>query len=98
MKLSAAQIEQAAVQLEADAIPAEHPSLPKLERMFGAHTFFINHRGLNIVEPVESPDGPGLRGVVVNVARWTDAKAEQLQAHGPEVTDQVVDLEPDHLH
>ena len=98
MKLNAAQIEQAVVQLDAEAIPAEHPAMPKLERLFGAHTFFLNSHGLNIVEPVESEDGSGLRGVVVNLAKWTDAKAEKLQPHGPELTELVVDLEPDRLH
>lgn len=98
MKLNDAQIEQTLHQLDAEAIPAEHPVISQLERIFGDHTYFLDGNGLNIVEPVETDQNDGQRGVVVNLANWTDAKAASLQPHEPESTDLVVDLEIDRRH
>lgn len=98
MKMNSAQIERTLHQLDAEALPAEHPAIPKLERMFGDHTYFLDSNGLNIVEPVETDRKRGQRGVVINLASWTDEKAESLQAHDPEPTDLVVDLETDTRH
>jgi hypothetical protein len=96
MKLNSAQIERTLHQLDAEAIPAEHPMIPQLERLFGNHTYFLDGNGLSIVEPVEAEQNR--LGVVVNLADWTDAKAVSLQPHEPESTDLVVDLEIDHRH
>ena len=59
MKMNATQIEQTLRQLDAQAIPAEHPAILQLERLFGDHTYFLDRNGLSIVEPVaaEQPDG-----------------------------------------
>jgi hypothetical protein len=93
MKLNAAQIERTLHQVEAEAIPAEHPVIPQLQRLFGDHTYFLDNNGLSIVEPLESEQGDGQLGVVVNLANWTDASAAKLQPHEPESTDLVVELE-----
>jgi hypothetical protein len=93
MKLNSAQIEQTLHQLDAEAIPAEHPVMSRLERLFGEHTYFLDSNGLNIVEPVETEQSDGRVGVVVNLANWTDAGAGSLQPHEPESTDLVIDLE-----
>jgi hypothetical protein len=98
MKMNSAQIKQTLHQFEAQAIPAGHPVMPQLERMFGEHTYFLDGNGLNIVEPVEPEQNDGLRGVVVNLASWVDDKTESLQPHKPESTDLVVDLETDRPH
>ena len=98
MKLNSAQIERTLHQLDAEAIPAEHPVMPQLERLFGEHTYFLDSNGLNIVEPLEAEQNDGRLGVVVNLADWTDAKAASLQPHAPESTDLMVDLETDQLH
>jgi len=100
MKMNSAQIEQTLHQLEAETIPAEHPMMSQLERIFGEHTYFLDSNGLSIVEPVETEEeeNAGRRGVVVNLASWTDAKAEALRPHEPEPTDLVVDLETDSRH
>ena len=105
MKLNDAQIEQALHQFEAQTIPAEHPVIAQLERLYGEHTYFLDGNGLNIVEPVEADRGEtagegeaGLfahkRGVVVNLANWANASNSSLQPHEPEATDFLVDLEP----
>lgn len=98
MKLSSAQIEQTLHQLNAKIIPAEHPMMAQLERIFGEHTYFLDGNGLNIVEPVETEKKSAARGVVVNVASWADARADALQPHDPEPTDLLVDLETDRRH
>ena len=98
MKMNSAQIGQTRNQLNAEAIPEEHPAMPQLKRLFGDHTYFLDGNGLNIVEPVEVEPNDGRRGVVVNLANWTDDKATSLQPHEPESTDLVVDLETDSLH
>jgi hypothetical protein len=99
MKMNSAQIERTLGQLDAKAIPAEHPAMQQLERLFGEHTYFLDSNGLNIVEPIEPESGASKRGVVVNIANWTDAKAQKdLQPHEPEATDLVVDLESDRRH
>jgi len=98
MKMNTAQIRQTLHQYQAQALPAEHPLVPQLERLFGDHTYFLDGNGLNIVEPVEPEKTDGLHGVVVTLASWADEKAQSLQPHKPEVTDTVVDLEGDTRH
>jgi len=98
MKMNTAQIRQTLHQYQAQAIPAEHPVIRELERLFGNHTYFLDGNGLNIVEPVEPEQTDGLQGVVVNLASWADEKAQSLQPHKPEPTDMVVDLEGDTRH
>ena len=98
MKMNSAQIKQTLHQFDAQAIPAGHPAMPQLERLFGDHTYFLDGNGLNIVEPVEPEQTDGLHGVVVNLASWADEKAQSLQPHKPESTDMVVDLEGDTRH
>ena len=49
MKLTSAQIERTLSQFEAEAIPDSHPALPRLNELFGDHTFFLDSKGLNIV-------------------------------------------------
>jgi hypothetical protein len=98
MKMNSAQIEQTLNQFDAQAIPAGHPAMPQLERLFGGHTFFLDGEGLNIVEPVEAEQNDRQRGVVVNLASWTDETKASLEPHDPEATDLVVDLETDTRH
>jgi hypothetical protein len=93
MKMDSAQIEQTLNQFDAQPIPAGHPAMPQLEKLFGGHTFF-----LNIVEPVEAEQNDRRRGVVVNLASWTDETKASLEPHEPEATELVVDLETDTRH
>ena len=98
MKMNSAQIKQTLHQFDAQAIPAEHPAMPQLERLFGGHTFFLDSEGLNIVEPGEAEQNDRQRGVVVNLANWTDETKASLEPHEPEATELVVDLETDTRH
>jgi len=54
MQLTSAQVERTLSQYEAEAIPPNHPALPQLTQLFGAHTFFLDRKGLNILEPAET--------------------------------------------
>jgi hypothetical protein len=54
MKLSSAEVELTFTQFEAQVIPDDHPLVPKLNELFGDHTFFLNGDGLNVVELHES--------------------------------------------
>ena len=81
--------------LKAEAIPAEHPAMPQLERLFGDHTYFLDSGGLSIVEPLEEEEGNGSRGLVVNLAHWADATTMSLLPHPPQSMELVVDLRTD---
>ena len=99
MKMNSAQIEQTLQQFQAQAIPVGHPVMPQLERLFGDHTYFLDGKGLNIVEPVDEERDGGRRAVVVNLANWADrTEKNNLEPHSPEVTELVIDLEADLRH
>jgi hypothetical protein len=86
MKLNSAQIERTLDQIKAEAIPADHPLIPKLTQLYGDHTYFLDSSGLNIVEPDEPGSSGEQVGVVVNLAEWTESPAAQLMPHAPERT------------
>jgi hypothetical protein len=80
-------------QVDAEVIPDDHPSLPKLREVFGDHTFFIDDDGLTIIQPLDQhPQTGGL----VKIARWYNAKPPHLVAHTPENTDVLIKLESAH--
>ena len=93
MKMNPEQIERTQQQMKAEAIPAQHPLVSQLERIFGEHTYFLDGRGLNIVEPVDPSDQDAPLGVVVNLATWTDSTGAGLRPHEPEPTEQLIDLD-----
>jgi hypothetical protein len=89
MRLNSIQIQRTLFQLDAEAIPAEHPALSELQRLFGDHTYFLDGKGLNIVEPLDAQENEeeGQVGVVVNLATWSDAGRARLRPHDPVATD-----------
>ena len=92
MKLNSTQVDQTVNQFPAQAIPDNHPLVPRLNQLFGDHTFFLDNAGLLIVEPVEAaPDGQQ-SGKVVKLASWNDQSRTSLAAHAPEETDVVIVL------
>lgn len=96
MKLNSAQVEQTLTQFEAQVIPDDHPLVPKLNELFGDHTFFLDHNGLNVIEPNESTNVARPAGTVVNLANWSDAQLTGLVPHEPEPTEVVVILGSQH--
>ena len=98
MKMNSAQIERILHQFDAEAIPAEHPVISHLERLFGDHTYFLDSNGLSIVEPIEADRENIQLGVVVSLANWTNAETATLQPHEPESTELVVDFDVARRH
>jgi hypothetical protein len=95
MKLTWAQIERTLSQFEAEAIPESHPVLPRLNELFGDHTFFIDSNGLNIVEPTHEPAAGRTQAArVVNVADWSDETQSGLAAHDPSRLTPLSNLSP----
>ena len=92
MKLNSALIEHASSQFEAKAIPDDHSAVPELKSLFGDHTFFVDAKGLNIVEPTASTDAGVRTAQVINLANWKDENLSGLVPHEPEATDVVVVL------
>ena len=96
MKLNSALIERTSNQFEAKAIPDDHSAVPELRSLFGDHTFFLDAKGLNIVEPTASTDVGVRTAQVIKLADWKDENQSGLVRHEPEATDVVVVLgEPD---
>jgi hypothetical protein len=95
MKLSSSQVERTLHQLEAQALPDNHSSVPELNRVFGDHTFFLDESGLHIVEPAVPDEEEIDAGQVVKLASWQDANRTRLTAHPPEASDVIVELGPD---
>lgn len=93
MKLNSAQLKQTLAQFEAQPIPDDHPLVPKLNELFGNHTFFLDVHGLNVVEPIEDATDGAQAGTVVNVANWSDLHLSSLAPHEPQPTEVVVILE-----
>ena len=103
MKMNTAQIERTldklnTEDLDAQAIPAGHPVMPQLERLFGDHTYFLDRQGLSIVEPLEAAEPDSKLGVIVNLVSWADSTGESLKPHPPELTSLVIDLQTDTRH
>ena len=93
MKLTSALVNRTLTQFEAEAIPEDHPVVPKLNSMFGDHTFFLNADGLSIVEPTGTTDSGSQTAQVIKIAAWKDANRKSLVSREPEPTNVVVVLE-----
>jgi hypothetical protein len=93
MRLTPEQVERTLDQFDAQAIPEDHPVLPRLNEVFGDHTFFLNSTGLNVVEPTEPASGADT-GVVFNLADWSDEDLTKLAPHPPQATEVMVVLGP----
>jgi len=91
MKLSSALVERTLTQVDAQAIPDNHPVIPQLNSLFGDHTFFLDGKGLKIVEP--ATDDGVQKGQVVKIAGWQDADRTSLVPHEPEPTEVVISFE-----
>jgi hypothetical protein len=98
MKLNSVQVEQTLSQFDAQPIPDDHPVVPKLNELFGEHTFFLNSSGLNVIEPSENENARegAQAGTVVNLADWSDGPQSSLVPHEPETTEIIIMLETEH--
>jgi hypothetical protein len=94
MKLSSTQLKQTLSQFDAEVLPDTHPAVPQLNNLFGDHTFFLDNRGLKVLEPTGVPETEAQSGEVVSLADWSDATLTSLRPHKPEMTGVFVVLEP----
>jgi hypothetical protein len=92
MKLNSTQIEQTLNQFKAHVIADDNPAIPELNDLFGDHTFFLDARGLNVLELIELPRMEPQSGEVINIADWSDGTLTKLRAHQPEPTGIVIRL------
>jgi hypothetical protein len=92
MKLNSTQIEQTLNQFKAHVIADDSPAIPELNDLFGDHTFFLDARGLNVLELIELPRMEPQSGEVINIADWSDGTLTKLRAHQPEPTGIVIRL------
>ncbi len=95
MRLTTATLERTVSQFDAQPLPDDHPLVDRLNSVFGKHTFLLGAEGLHIVEPTGGAQSEPNTATVVKVASWEDASRTRLQAHEPELTDVVVELDPD---
>ena len=96
MKLSSTQLKQTLSQFQAEVLPDNHPAVPQLNDLFGNHTFFLDTRGLKVLEPAGMPEKEAQSGEIVSLADWSDATLTSLRPHEPEPTGVLVVLEAMH--
>ena len=96
MKLNSMQIERTLSQFDAQVLADDHPAVALLTKAFGSHTFFLDKKGLNVLELIEKPHMEPEDGEMINIAGWSDATLTRLRAHAPEPTGVVISLKEIH--
>src|SRR6201993_802326 len=86
MKLNEAQISKTLAQFRAQVLAEDHPAVAQFRELFGHHTFFLDARGLHVLELLEVPGMEGQDGEVIRLAEWRDADFTKLRTHQPEPT------------
>jgi len=84
MKLSKVQIGKILSQFPALVLVKDHLTVSQFRELFGRHTFFLDDRGLNVLELLEVPGMEVEEGEMVGFTRLT--------THPPEPTGIVVCL------
>jgi hypothetical protein len=92
MKLSEAQITKTLSQFQAQVLAEDHPAVAQFRELFGQHTFFLDARGLYVLEMLEVPGMEAEEGEVIGLAKWSDTNLTKLTTHQPEPTGLVVRL------
>jgi hypothetical protein len=92
MKLNQAQISRTLSQFKAQVLAEDHPAVEQFCELFGPHTFFLDARGLHVLELLEVPGKEAQNGEMIRVADWSDADFTKLTTHQPEPTGVVIRL------
>ena len=92
MKLNKAQISRTLSQFRAQVLAEDHPTVAQLCELFGHHTFFLDGRGLNVLELLQVPGMEAQEGEIISLADWSDAEFTKLTTHRPEPTGVVICL------
>ena len=92
MKLNEVQISRTLSQFRAQVLAEDHPAVAQFRELFGHHTFFLDARGLHVLELLEVPGKEAQDGEVIRLAEWSDADFTRLTTHQPEPTGVVIRL------
>lgn len=96
LKLNEAQISRisrALSQFRAQVLADDHPAAAQFRELFGHHTFFLDAKGLYVLELLEIPGGMEAQdGEIISLANWSDADFTKLTTHQPEPTGVVIHL------
>lgn len=92
MKLNQAQITKTLSQFPAQVLAEDHPAVAQFSELFGQHTFFLDAKGLHVLELLEVPGMEAEEGELISLADWSDADFTKLTTHQPEPTGVVVRL------
>ena len=92
MKLNEAQISKTLSQFPAQVLDEDHPAVAQFCELFGHHTFFLDSRGLSVLELLQTPGMEAQEGEIISLADWSDAESTKLTTHQPEPTGVVIRL------
>jgi hypothetical protein len=92
MKLNQMQISKTLSQFRAQVLADDHPAVAQFSEMFGQHTYFLDAKGLYVLELLEVPGMEAENGEIVSLADWSDADFTKLTTHQPEPTGVVIHL------
>ena len=92
MKLNEVQISRTLSQFRAQVLAEDHSAVAQFCELFGHHTFFLDARGLHVLELLEVPGMEAQDGEVIRLAEWSDADFTKLRTHQPEPTGVVIRL------
>jgi len=96
MKLNDVQIDRTLSQFPSQVLAEDHPAVAQFRELFGHHTFFLDARGLNVLELLEVPGMEAHDGEIISLADWSDANFTKLTTHHPEPTGVVIRLKEVH--
>lgn len=91
MKLSDEQIKAVEENTGLQPVPDDNPAMDQLKENFGEHTFYVDDRGLYVLETAPD-DAEEDHATAVQVAQWTDENMTALQPHEPKATDAVIKI------
>ena len=92
MKLNETQITKTLAQFRTQVLAEDHPAVAQFSEMFGQHTYFVDAKGLYVLELLEVPGMQAENGEIVSLADWSDADFTKLITHQPEPTGVVIHL------
>ena len=92
MKLNEVQISRTLSQFRAQVLAEDHPAVAQFCELFGHHTFFLDARGLRVLELLEVPGMEAQDGELIRLAEWSDADFTKLRTHQPEPTGVAIRL------
>lgn len=79
-------------QFPAQVLTEDHPAAGQFCELSGHHTFFLDARGLHVLELIEVPEIEAEDGEMIRIADWSDANVMKLTTYLPEPVGVVIRL------